>query len=81
MVRPETVEHGLERILSMLAEQAISRIAMEPIGMPHRGLRAEQFAPALRLACAKAEAELEILLCHAEDDVLAEIVRLLAAVH
>jgi hypothetical protein len=81
MVRPEAVERGLDALISRLAEQAISRVAMEPIGMPHRGLRAEEFAPALRLACARAKAELEILLCHTDDDALDEIVRLLAAVH
>ncbi len=81
MVRAESVERGLDELLSTLEEQRISRIAMEPIGLLHRGLGAEQFAALLRVACARANSELEIALCHPDGDVLDEIAAHLGTLH
>ncbi len=81
MVRPEMVERGLCGLVAKLGEGNISRVAMEPIGMPHRGLGSAAFAHALRFACTKVEAELAILLCHPETRILDEIMRSLRLLH
>jgi hypothetical protein len=81
MVRAESVERGLDALLSTLEAQGISRIAMEPIGLLHRGLGAEQFTALLRVACARASCELEIALCHPDGGVLDEIAAHLGTLH
>jgi hypothetical protein len=80
MVTTEAVHLGLRNLLRELDRRGVPSVAMEPLGLAHRGITCWELAAALHAACTRGPAELEILLCEPSRPTLDLLRQALAAV-
>ncbi len=73
IIELSNLERGLEALFLTVSSQQLMHLAMEPVGVAHGGVKAREFAFALRCAALEAPIGLQIQICDLDETLLDEI--------
>lgn len=73
MVTAEAVCLGIANLVRELQQRGEPRVAMELVGMAHRGITIWEFTASLRAACRRCNSRLRVQLCNQDAELLREV--------